>query len=154
MRELLSAACLTAIMVLSAACHDPAPLPGPQLQATYGGAVHTFHTDQGLFIYQSAGYSVVQGVDTLAHDTLSVAFIGTNVGTYSVGHGTNSSISLSRDSIRYSTQNNVSHGTIIISKLDPESQRATGTFSATLLNTANRRDSLVLTGGAIYVPYQ
>ncbi len=154
MRTLLSAAVLSAILVLAASCHDPAVPDPTRLEATYRGAVHSFGSEQGLFIYQSAGYSVLQGVDTLVHDSLSVAFIGTNVGTYPVGQGYNSSINLKRSTAHYTTQNNVSHGTIVISKLDPVAMRATGTFSATLVNTANRSDSLVLTGGTIYLPYQ
>lgn len=154
MIRLFPATLLSTLAILAGGCHDPAPQQPVELQASYRGTQHTFESGPGLFIYQSAGYSVLQGVDTLAHDSLSVAFIGTNVGTYSVGGQSNSSIILKRDSVRYSTQNNVSHGTITISKLDPVSTRASGTFTATLLNTADRRDSLVVTGGTIYVPYQ
>lgn len=154
MRTITIAALLSAILMLAASCHDSA-VPDPvTLQATYAGAAHDFVAAPGLFIYQSAGYSVLQGVDTMAHDSLTVAFIGTNVGAYPVGTGYNSSINLKRGSVHYSSQNNVSHGTIIISKLDPVSMRATGTFSGTLLNAANRADSLVLTDGMINVPYQ
>lgn len=141
-------------MILATSCHDQAPQAPVELQASYGGGDHSFQSAQGMYIYQSAGYSVVQGVDTLLHDSLSVAFIGTNVGTYPVGRGYNSSITLKRNAVRYTTQNNVSHGTIVISRLDPVSQRATGTFAATLVNAAAPHDSLVLTSGSIYVTYQ
>lgn len=154
MRAIITAIVVSAIAVLAGSCHDRT-VPDPvRLVATYAGAQHTFGSEQGLFIYQSAGYSVLQGVDTMAHDSLSVAFVGTNVGTYPVGSGYNSSINLKRSSVHYSTQNNVSHGSIVISRLDPVSMRATGTFSCTLVNTANRSDSLVLTDGIIDLPYQ
>ena len=154
MRHLASAIALSAILVFSASCHDHTATPPDVIRATYSGAEHQFWSEQGLFIYQSAGYAVVQAIDTVSHDSLSVAFIGTNTGTYTVGHGSNNSISLTHGAAHYSSQGNGSHGSIILSRLDPATAYATGTFSAVLINTANRRDSLAISDGSISVPYQ
>ena len=123
------------------------------IQAYYLGAMHTFNSANGMYIYQSANDSSVIGAEPGTGSTASVTFQGANTGTYSLGTSSTGSLSLTIGNKTYSSFNYGSHGTLNITDMNSSTMVAKGNFNGTLY-TNTLGDSLPVTQGLISVRYQ
>ena len=123
------------------------------LQAYYLGALHTYNSANGMYVYQASMYSTASGVESGTNNTLTYSYSGTNTGNYPLGPSYTNSLSLTLGSKTYSSNYTGSYGSINITKLDNGSMWATGNFSGTLYSSTPG-DSLPVTQGVLNLKYQ
>ncbi|MCW3125103.1 MAG: hypothetical protein JWO03_761 [Bacteroidetes bacterium] len=121
----------------------------------YRGAMHTYNSAAGMYIYQGSNYSTVAATESSASaNTFYLNYTGTNTGTYTLNSSSSSAINMTLGGVGYSSQAFGGHGTVHMTKFDAGTMVATGDFTGTLYNTNTASDSLPITQGSISVKYQ
>ena len=148
---LIALACISTILSLTS-CGNKA-VTASIIQAYYQGAMHTFNSANGMYVYQSINYSSVLATEASTRDTLNLTFQGSNTGNYSLGTSSTATMSLIVGGKTYSSFNYGSYGSLNITDMNSSTMVAKGNFDGTLYSNT-LHDSLKVTQGIISVRYQ